>query len=264
MADQIPDDKKAGRFVIPVDYINAATGVTDEDALKVMNALQIQLDRDFAPVWGVDCALTFVGKGKAGAKDHWWLVLLDTADQAGALGYHDLTDTGLPIGKVFVKTTMDDGGQWSVTSSHELMEMLIDPWSNLCVLTKSFPGAGGELVLVAYEVADAPEDDQFGYPINGVQVSDFVYPAYFEESPVSSAKLDHLGHITSQFQILSGGYLSMMALKGASGWRQVTNRANVSARAAYRDLPQVGSRRERRQRGVSNYMNSNVLAGPGA
>ena len=248
-------------YTIPLDFINKATNVTDDEAKKVMGALQTQVDRDFGPVWGIDCQLIFVGKGVIPDPGHWWLVLLDTADQAGALGYHDLTDTGLPIGKVFVETTKADGGKWSVTSSHELMEMLVDPWINLCVLTQSFPGSGNALLLVAYEVADAPEDDKYGYEVDGVLLSDFVYPAYFEERPVSGARLDHLGHITEQFQILPNGYLSVMQVNGAQGWQQVNNRANIGMRRAYRDLPHIGSRRERRRRGLTNLMKSDVLTG---
>jgi hypothetical protein len=37
------------------------------------------------------------------APDSWWLVFLDNSDQAGALAYHDLTNEGLPLSKVFVK-----------------------------------------------------------------------------------------------------------------------------------------------------------------
>jgi hypothetical protein len=36
------------------------------------------------------------------APDGWWLVFLDNSDQAGALAYHDLTNEGLPLSKVFV------------------------------------------------------------------------------------------------------------------------------------------------------------------
>ena len=36
------------------------------------------------------------------------MVFLDNSDQAGALAYHDLTDEGWPISKVFVKTIVGD------------------------------------------------------------------------------------------------------------------------------------------------------------
>jgi len=48
--------------------------------------------------------LPFIPKNQMPAAGSWWLVFLDNSDQAGALAYHDLTNDGLPISKVFVKT----------------------------------------------------------------------------------------------------------------------------------------------------------------
>ena len=105
----------------------------------------------------------------------WWLVILDDSDQAGALGYHDLTPDGLPIGKIFAASDLKAGDSWSVTASHELLEMLADPNINLTVFVQDADTTG---TLYAYEVCDACEDDSFGYKINSnVLVSDFVYPA---------------------------------------------------------------------------------------
>jgi hypothetical protein len=42
------------------------------------------------------------------------------------VGYHDLTNEGLPLGKVFAGSDMVNGYNWTVTASHELLEMLID------------------------------------------------------------------------------------------------------------------------------------------
>ena len=58
-------------------------------------------------------------------KDAWAVVFLDNADQPGALAYHDLTPSGFPLSKVFVKTTLDNNDLVSVSASHELVEMLV-------------------------------------------------------------------------------------------------------------------------------------------
>ncbi len=49
------------------------------------------------------------------------------------------------------------------------------------------------------------EEDTF--KINGVDMSDFVYPAYFElfRAP-GSVKFDHENKVTRPFQLLPGGY----------------------------------------------------------
>ena len=55
---------------------------------------------------------------------------MDDSDQAGALGYHDLTSAGLPMGKVFARTDLQNNLSWTVTVSHELLEILGDPMIN--------------------------------------------------------------------------------------------------------------------------------------
>src|SRR5262249_31056630 len=64
-------------------------------------------------------------------KTGWAVVFLDDADQPGALAYHDLTPEGLPLSKVFVRTTIQNGDLVSVSASHELVEMLVDPAINM-------------------------------------------------------------------------------------------------------------------------------------
>jgi len=54
------------------------------------------------------------------------MVFLDNADQPGGAAYHDLTPDGMPLAKVFVKTTVGTR-LVSVSASHELVEMLVDP-----------------------------------------------------------------------------------------------------------------------------------------
>jgi hypothetical protein len=112
---------------IQVSVINASTVLTDSDVQAVVPALQTQVHRDFAPAWGVDADLTFVGSGATPPSGTWWLSILDNSDQAGALGYHDLTPDGLPLGKVFAGSDLQLGFKWTVTASHELLEMLGDP-----------------------------------------------------------------------------------------------------------------------------------------
>src|SRR5271154_5703301 len=117
-----------------ISVINASTVLNDNDIRPVIEALQQQVSDDFFPAWGVDAKLTFIPTASAPPGDTWWLTILDDSDQAGALGYHDLTPDGLPLGKVFAATDLKYGNSWSVTASHELLEMLADPNINLSVL----------------------------------------------------------------------------------------------------------------------------------
>src|SRR3989454_10689213 len=108
-------------------------------------AMQAFVDQYVAPVWGTPAKLVKSTGYKKGA---WAMVFLDNADQPGALAYHDLTPDGLPQSKVFVKTTLDNGDLVSVSASHELVEMLVDPAINL-MSTGPDPKA-----VYAYESAD--------------------------------------------------------------------------------------------------------------
>jgi len=234
---------------IKISVLNATSMLTDAQIAPVIVALQTQVSRDFAPVYGIDAKLTQVLKGQTADPTSWWLVLSDNSDQAGALGYHDLTPTGLPIGKVFVKSVIDNGDSWSVTISHELLEMLADPWANLTVFAQSSNTAGK---LYCWEVCDTCEADALGYQINGIQVSDFAYPGWWG-IPGYRGKLDHTGHITKVLDILPGGYIGEFDVTKGNGWTQKTAEGHMP-----RSKGGPGSRFERRVRGHANWKLSTV------
>src|SRR5262249_14726958 len=175
---------------------------------------------------------------------NWWLVILDNSDQAGALGYHDITNEGLPIGKIFAKTDQQYGTSWTVTASHELLEMLGDPDINLATFVQSSDTAG---ILYAYEVADACEADDFGYKIDNVLVSDFVFPSWFEAFRKAGSQSDYGKQIQKPFQLPPGGYISYSDVATGSGWQQKT--PQKSPRSKYAARAPVGSRRHPRRAG---------------
>ncbi len=227
---------------IKVAVINASTVLKDGQISDALPAFQTQVHRDFAPAWGIDADLTFVPKGSNPAPGAWWLVILDNSDQAGALGYHDLTDQGLPLGKVFAGTDLQAGGQWTVTASHELLEMLADPDINLAAYVDK---QGGGITLYAYEVCDACEADELGYKIDGTLVTDFVYPAWFESfRKDGSTQFDQQSQISAPFQLLTGGYIGVFDCPSGNGWTQITGEKKVRR---YSMRAPVGSRRERRR-----------------
>ena len=224
---------------IKVAVINASTTLSDAEVQDAVPALQVQVHRDFAPAWGIDADLSFVPRGGTAAPGAWWLVILDTSDAPGALGYHDLTPEGLPLGKVFAASDRGLGLQWTVTASHELLEMLADPDVNLTVFIESGSTTG---TLYAYEVCDACEADEFGYSIGGVMVSDFVNPAWFESfRKRGSTQFDHQSKIQEPFGLLPGGYIGVYAVKSGGGWTQVTAATRPGAHP-------IGSRARNRSR----------------
>ncbi|MBI3804641.1 MAG: hypothetical protein HY282_12860 [Nitrospirae bacterium] len=238
---------------IKIAVINASTVLTDDQVKAAVPDLQTQVHRDFAPAWGVDADLTFVPKKSKPAPGMWWLVILDNSDQAGALGYHDLTKDGLPLGKVFAGSDIQYGYQWTVTASHELLEMLGDPDINLTAFVQPNATTG---LLYAYEVCDACEADQFGYKIGSTLVSDFVYPAWFESfRKKGSTQFDYGKQIHKPFQLIKGGYIGIFDVKSGSGWHQITAEGESFR---YDMRPRLGSRRERRRTPREHWIVSEV------
>ena len=116
---------------LPVIAItNVSTCLSDGQVEAVIPALQRQVSLDFKAYWEVECELTFLPKEKPLTEGWWQISVTDNPDQAGALGYHELTSRGTPLGKVFAALDLQSGGSWTVTLSHELLEMLADPSIN--------------------------------------------------------------------------------------------------------------------------------------
>jgi hypothetical protein len=235
-----------------IAIVNRSTVVVDAALKPIVVALQKQVDGDFSKFWGMHADLVFVGLAEKPDPDAWMLGIFDNSDQAGALGYHDLTAQGQPLGKVFAQTDIAFGSSLSVTISHELLEMMADPDINLCVFVQSSDADGQ---LVAFEVCDAVEDDSLGYTIDGVLVSDFVTPAWFETF-ATHADFDFLRHVTAPFELAVNGYIGIYPIPNSGGWSQLngpTSNARMAARRAY-----LGSRRERRRTPRDRWIKSTI------
>ena len=181
---------------VTVACINQATVALGVPFDKLTAALQKCYDEYFLPVWGYPLKLYNTHAAKP---SDWQFIYFDDADAAGALGYHELTKNGQPVSKIFVKTTLADNQLVSVTASHELFEMAIDPIANLWAEASD----GTEY---AYEMSDPVEEDTF--LVDGIQMSNFVHPSWFEPfKHPSGTKYDHLGLLKAPFSMTKGGYV---------------------------------------------------------
>ncbi len=87
---------------LPVIAItNVSTCLTDAKVEAVLPALKKQVSDDFKAYWEQECTLSFLPKGQPLTAGWWQIIISDNPDQAGALGYHELTCAGAPLGKVF-------------------------------------------------------------------------------------------------------------------------------------------------------------------
>jgi hypothetical protein len=232
--------------MITIAVINESV-ISDAEIQKMLPAFETQWNRDLRPAWALEeSKFVLVGKADQVPAGAWWLVWLNDTDQADALAYHDLTDEGLPLSKVFVRTIQGDNASLSVAATHELCEMAIDPTLNLAAQDQ----AG---TFWAYEIADPVENDQYAYEIDGVMVTNFVLPSWFGFKS-AKAPFDFKHHCTDAFQILTGGFAQKFT---QDGWIQITKKA-TSHRAAH---PAEGSRRERRSRGHAHWSRSRQRGG---
>lgn len=228
-----------------IAVINESTAFSDADVQHMLPAFDHQWNKDLDPVWGVGQAtFTFVPKNRRLPAGDWWIVFLDNSDQAKALAYHDLTNEGLPISKVFVKSILSDNASVSVGATHEICEMAVDPWLN-----SAYQDRHGE--FWAGEVCDPVEDDRYGYRIGDVLVTDFVTPNWFAYQHAQRT-IDLRGHAHAAFEVLTGGYAQKF--NPQQGWVQVTGTMAMESGMATR--PARGSRRERRTRQWRNWERS--------
>jgi hypothetical protein len=191
---------------------NKSSALTDKEVQAAIPALQQQVNYDFKPYWNEGARLVWVpsGSSRPTGAGSWLLSVLDDSDQAGTLGYHDVTSDNTPLLKVFAKTDLDSGLSWTVTASHEILEALADPW-----VSSAWQMTNRE--FVALEVGDPVEADELGYMIDGTLVSDFILPAWFVKG-LKVPKYDFAGHVGGPLQVAPGGYVSIFV--SGKGWTE--------------------------------------------
>src|SRR5215471_9382345 len=144
-------------------------GIAVEEITSVSAALQKQVMRDFAPIWEVQATVDYFPALEAVPVGYWPLLIVE--DGAG-LGTH-VDRNGQPMAYV------EYGPTWSLTASHEALEMLADP-TGLRFVAGDAPLTESERVEFLVEVCDPCQGADNAYTVNGVLVSDFYTPAYFE------------------------------------------------------------------------------------
>jgi hypothetical protein len=231
----MPTRKILGAFnqgeVPRIACFNKATIPLGVDFDDLIAAMQEYVNKFVAPIWATPATLF---KSTGFVKNAWAMVFLDDADQPGALAYHDLTPDGLPQSKVFVKTTLQNGDLVSVSASHELVEMLVDPAINMMTTGPD------SKTMYAYESADPVE--ALSFSVKGIAMSDFVFPSYFEDfHKAGSVRFDQMNKVKKPFQILSGGY--QIIFKNGN-WTEIF--ASKTKRKAFAHEDRRGHRSEER------------------
>lgn len=184
---------------------NVASAVKPVDLRKVIVALNKQL-ADFGKFWNISASCQVGMSSSADAV----IYLRKDLTNDGYLGYHSVTASGRPYGVVLTALSERLGEPWSVTLSHEVLELAADPEANRYAIG-THP-AEDRNVFYWMEVCDAVQAES--YVQDGVRVSNFVLPLYF--TPIdevgSLSKIDFMritgkrGGTLSSLWLTSGGY----------------------------------------------------------
>jgi hypothetical protein len=205
-----------------ISIVNHTKGkVTDEELQTAIRAINRQIAEDFVPYWSMAATLRLEGRSAAepdsaqaaDMRGDAVIYLWDEVDVDGALGYHFQNNRGIPFGFVFTSIAEEIGEAWSATLSHEALELIGDPETNLLVIGPHPDPAEDREVFHWFEMCDAVQAET--YEIDGVKVSNFVLPLYFtgtRETDEPGARNDYLGRAYKgqtlrSFGINPGGYI---------------------------------------------------------
>jgi hypothetical protein len=204
-----------------ISLINHTSGkLKDEQVQFAVRAINRQIKEDFEPYWSLAATLRLEGKvGKQPNKQKPQdmrgdavIYLWDGVDVDNALGYHDENFMGIPYGFVFTDLAAKLGESWTVTLSHEALELIADPEANLLVQgPHPDPSQNKRIVFHWYEMCDAVQSQT--YELDGVEVSNFVLPLYFTVREEFEGRNEFLGRESNRgdklksFGVSPGGYV---------------------------------------------------------
>jgi hypothetical protein len=179
--------------------VSESSSIDLAEVTRVSAALQKQASRDLSPIWEIDATVDGFQTLEDVPIGYWPMVVKDNIGYDAA-GIH-LDDGNQPYALI------SSGEDWSLTASHETLEMLVDPFGNRLIAGDS-PMEGQGRVEFLVEVSDPSEAAQFAYTVNSILVSDFYTPNFFDPVASSGVRYSFTGAITEPRQVLKGGYLS--------------------------------------------------------
>ena len=193
-------------MALPIHIALTANGVSlpGDELNRVAAAIAKQVLKDFGPIWNVTATVDAFGRMEDVPLDYWPIIVQE--DVQGAAGYHE-DDNGQPFALV------EFDKEWSLTASHECLEMLADPFGRRLRAGKVpdqaiAVGVKAGRVNFLVEVCDPSEDIAYAYQVNGVTVSDFYTPFYFDPVTAPGVRYSFTGAIDAPRKVLPGGYLS--------------------------------------------------------
>jgi len=202
-----------------ISVLNFSNGLIDDAALQsALRAVNRQISEDFQPYWGFGAQLRLdatLQRRNAKIKNSELrgdavLYIRVSPRNADDEGFHTSTFGGVPYGFVYLDVSAKLGDDWTITLSHEALELLADPELNLLV-QGPHPTRPERQVFHWFEMCDAVQDEH--YLVDGLKVSNFVLPPYFTSSRERGGRNDFLGTAVKgktlrSFGVNPGGYIN--------------------------------------------------------
>ena len=207
--------------IIQVGLVDT-TGKLNPDLVQAAAAaLNIQVTRDLPQFWPVQATVQYLPHATKVPAGVWPVQLVPSLPPPEG-GFH-LTKNNQPYAKV-IATPDDDS--WTIDASHETIEMLVDPSGNKMQSSTSIEISGDGVVdgtsqfNYLVEACDPCEANGFAYAIQGIVVSDFLTPHYYDPIVTPGTRYSFSGSLTAPRQLLRGGYISYVD-EEADEWMQI-------------------------------------------
>jgi hypothetical protein len=208
-------------LAVHVALVSLTDAIRPRELQQAGAAVQKQLVRDFLPVWGLRATLDTFADLASVPNDYLQVLMFSDPEELRSLDQKvgpehaarliDSFERGMLTGlhlngftrEPFALVRATDA--WTVVLSHEVLEMVADPFGNR-LIAAAHPLDRSQRVKYLLEVCDPCQ--AIWYPVNGVPVSDFYLPRYFDPVAVDRMRYSFTGEIGEPLEILPNGYLT--------------------------------------------------------
>jgi hypothetical protein len=180
-----------------VALVSETTRLTVAELMTASAAIQKQVTRDFGPIWGVEATVDPFATLDDVPVGYWRVLIRDSLHGDGPGVHH--TKDNQPFALV------EWGRAWAWTASHEVLEMLADPFESRLIAGDAPTPAGGRVEFLV-EVCDPCQE--FGYAVNGVFVADFYTPNYFDPVAAPGVRYSFEASLSAPRSVAPGGYVT--------------------------------------------------------
>ena len=180
--------------------------LTDEEVWRGINAVNRQVTEDYSPHWGGRLHLELDPRPEG---LDYALRIRNESTLEDAAGHHTINTTRAQFGRVLGEVALNTGFEWTVILSHEVLEMLANPSVNKYAIDWHTG------LITPMEICDPVQAT--AYDIDGVLVSDFVLPTYYESDIRHRDCAFHTRGVRP-FAVPEGGY----AIRFNQNWEEVS------------------------------------------